>query len=104
TAVEPNADRVTVGPRSALTRRCVTTGPLHPVDLDADALVHGSPYQVEARIRHAQAAQPATLTVDADLVGHVVFDEPVFAPAPGQALVAYRGEAVLAGAPIVRSS
>jgi tRNA-specific 2-thiouridylase len=104
TAVDPRRDVVTVGPRASVQRRTVVTEPLHGVEWDVDALRERSPMRVAARIRHAHDPQPATLAVDAEGRGVVVFDEPVFAPAPGQALVAYAGEAVLCGAPIQSSS
>jgi tRNA-specific 2-thiouridylase len=100
TAVEPALDRVTVGPRASALRRVVTTLPLHPVDCDFADLRAGSPFRVDVRVRHAHEPQPATLHVGADARGRVVFDDCVFAPAPGQALVAYVGDAVLCGAPI----
>ena len=52
-----------------------------------------------ARIRHASRPRPARLEVAAGDAARVevVFDEPAFAPAPGQALVAYVGDAVLCG-------
>lgn len=102
--VRPADDVVVVGPRATLDRRVVWTGPLHWVDVEPADGAARSPWRVEVRIRHAAAPVAATLDVAADGTGRVVFDEPVFAPAPGQALVAYVGDAVLAGAPIVRSA
>lgn len=104
TDVRPDDDRVVVGPREALLRRFVTTAPLHWVDLDAAEGARRATFRVEVRIRHAAPPVPARLEVAPDGGGLVTFDAPVFAPAPGQALVAYDGEAVLAGAPIVSSA
>lgn len=100
-AVEPGSNRVRVAPRAALLRRSVRFGPIHAVDLDSPQGAAGGPYRVEARIRHAMAPVPGELTWGTDGTGAVRFDEPVFAPAPGQALVAYRGDAVLCGGPIL---
>jgi tRNA-specific 2-thiouridylase len=102
--VRPADDLIVVGPREALLRRVVWTGPLHWVDVEPADGVTRAPWRVEVRIRHAAPPVPATLDVAADGTGRVTFDAPVFAPAPGQALVAYVGDAVLAGAPIVRSA
>lgn len=102
--VDPAADRLVVGPRSALLRTSVRTMPLHWVDVEEAAGRAAGPCRVLARLRHAAPPTPATLTVRADGGAEVAFDEPVFAPAPGQALVAYVGDAVLAGAPIQSSA
>ena len=66
-------------------------------------------FDVEARIRHGQPPSRATLRVAEPGEGTparavVEFGEPVFAPAPGQALVAYRGDAVLCGGTIVETA
>jgi len=99
--VRPGRDEVVVGPRDALLRRRVRTSILHWVDVDEATGRAAGPWRVDVRIRHAAAPQAATLTVAPDGAGVVDFDAPVFAPAPGQALVAYVGDAVLAGAPIL---
>ncbi len=99
--VEPDANRVRVAPRAALLRTEVRFGPVHAVDVDPSQGPGGGPYRVEVRIRHAMAPVAGTLDWGEDGTGTVRFEEPVFAPAPGQALVAYRGEAVLCGGPIL---
>lgn len=61
----------------------------------------GVSFRVEARIRHASRPQPARLAVEGEgRAVRVRFEAPVFAPAPGQALVAYAGDAVLCGGTI----
>ncbi len=56
------------------------------------------PLRVEAQIRYRAPAQPAELRPDADgRHAEIRFDEPVRAPATGQGLVAYQGQAVLGG-------
>ncbi|MCC7138295.1 MAG: tRNA 2-thiouridine(34) synthase MnmA [Planctomycetes bacterium] len=104
TAVDPARDRVEVGPRAACLRRTVETAPLHWVGVAPEEGRRRSPWRVTVRIRHAHEPEPATLCVDERGGGVVRFDAPVFAPAPGQALVAYDGDDVLAGAPIERSA
>jgi len=102
-SIDTTTNVVVAGPRRDLLRRTVRTERLHFVDVDPSRDSTAEPFRVHVRIRHAMAPVPATLYVEADRTGRVVFDEAVFAPAPGQALVAYRGDAVLAGAPIASS-
>lgn len=54
------------------------------------------PCRCQAKIRYAHRAQPATVTIDKDLV-QIVFDEPQRAITPGQTVVLYDGEIVLGG-------
>jgi tRNA-specific 2-thiouridylase len=103
TRVDVAAGRVHVGPREALERRRVRFGPVHWVDLDPVREPLPSEARVEARLRHAQAPAPGVLAAAPDGTASVEFDAPAFAPAPGQALVAYRGDAVLCGGPILSS-
>jgi tRNA-specific 2-thiouridylase len=101
-AVDPATDRVVVGRREDLLRAEVVVGSVRFVGVEAPP--PGTRVRVEARIRHGQAPSPATLVVGASAGAVVSFDEPVFAPAPGQVLVAYDGEAVLCGGTIEASS
>jgi tRNA-specific 2-thiouridylase len=94
-ATDPAARRVVVG---------------EPDDLLADGLVaHGvhrlAPFsggRVTARIRHRGAPVPATATLEGATL-RVAFDRPQRAVAPGQSVVLYAGEAVVAGAVIRRA-
>jgi tRNA-specific 2-thiouridylase len=95
TDVDPAAGRVTVGDRAACLRDRVVVGDANWIDEPAAPAGEERTFRVEARIRHAAAPLPATLLDRGDGVLEVVFDEPAFAPAPGQLLVAYRGDAVL---------
>jgi tRNA-specific 2-thiouridylase len=96
TDVDPAADRVTLGPREACLRGRVELADLNWIDEAAPPRDEDRAFRVEARIRHLQAPLAATLFARGGAPCEVVFDEPAFAPAPGQLLVAYRGEAVLA--------
>lgn len=58
-----------------------------------------APLRVTAKIRYAHKPQPATAVVE-DGVLKVTFDEPQRAITPGQAVVLYEGDAVVAGAKI----
>ena len=99
TGVEPEAGRVTIGSREDLLGRTVDFDDVNWIDAP-DAASAGLPRRVAARIRHAGA--PTAGTLQATNIGslQVQFDEPVFAPAPGQALVAYVDDAVLCGGTI----
>lgn len=101
--VDVARNTVEVAPRSALLRSVVHTAKLHWTDVDPARDSTLEPFRVTVRIRHAMPPAAAWLFVEGGDVGRVEFDEPVFAPAPGQALVAYRDDAVLCGAPIVGS-
>ena len=99
TGVDPAAGRVSMGDRADLLHHIVPFDDVHWVDVPgADAA--DLPQRITARIRHAGPPAAGMLQKDADRVA-VVFDAPVFAPAPGQALVAYDGDAVLCGGTIV---
>ncbi len=98
--VDTATNVVVAAPRREILRRVVTTEPLHFVDLDPARDSTSEPFRVTVRIRHAMAPVPAVLHVGVGGRARVEFDEPIFAPAPGQALVAYRDDAVFAGAPI----
>ena len=58
---------------------------------------------VEARIRHTGRLERGRLVARGGGRFHVHFVEPVFAPTPGQALVAYVGEAVLCGGTMTKA-
>ena len=55
------------------------------------------PVAAEVRLRHSRAAVPAVLTPLAGGGVEAVFSAPQRSPAPGQSLVAYRGDVVLGG-------
>jgi tRNA-specific 2-thiouridylase len=60
------------------------------------------PIEVTAKVRYGAPDEPALLQADGEFVT-VTFARPVRAAAPGQGLVAYRGDTVLGGGTIVRS-
>jgi tRNA-specific 2-thiouridylase len=95
TAVDVPRGRVHVAPHDRLLRRLATVERANWIDVPPPAA--GASFAVEARVRHAARLHAATLRATGPDTAEVVFDDPVFAPAPGQALVAYRGDAVLCG-------
>lgn len=92
-ALEPDSGRVVVGSREALLSREVR---LERVN----RLVPEPSGRVLARIRSRHVEQPATLALDGNGCGRLLFDEPVWGAAPGQSAVffdAERPELVLGG-------
>lgn len=59
-------------------------------------------FRCAARIRYRHTEQPATVTLQEDGSVRVLFDEPQRAVTPGQTLVLYDGDTVLAGGTIVK--
>jgi tRNA-specific 2-thiouridylase len=98
--VEPAGGRVEVAGRRALERDVIEVRDVNWIDVAPPA--PGATFVVEAQVRHAAPATSARLQVGASGGVRVTFDAPVFAPAPGQALVAWVGEAVLCGGTIER--
>jgi tRNA-uridine 2-sulfurtransferase len=102
--LEPESRRVVVGPAAALLGRSVPLaevnwlGPRLP---GGEAAVADLPVQV--KLRSAQPAVPARLTLDGHGTGEAVLDSPVAGIAPGQACVFYDGDRVLGGGWIRRS-
>ncbi len=97
--LEPAARRVVVGPRAALARTRLTVARINWLG-DGDLEV--SERRIEAKIRSTGSAVAATLRGLPDDSAEVVFDQPEFGVAPGQACVFYDGERVLGGGWIVR--
>jgi len=92
-AIDADAARVTVGPRTALERLTLTasrvnwTSGIEPADWQ----------RVAGQIRHRHAAAPArTRALDGGRA-ELIFDEPQTAVTPGQAVVFYDGEEVIGG-------
>ncbi len=99
--VDPGSATVRIAPREALERRTVAISGANWVEVAEPGA--GARFEVAARIRHASVPAPATLEALGSGAARVRFEAPVFAPAPGQALVAYAGEAVLAGGVLERA-
>ncbi len=100
TALDTVANRVRLGPRTALLFRTVLVEDANWVEPEPPV---GEVRRVEARVRHAQPPTSGTLVNEGGGRARVAFDEPVFAPAPGQILVAYEGDVVLCGGTIAGS-
>jgi tRNA-specific 2-thiouridylase len=96
--IRPEQRRVVIGPRSEAER--------HRLELaECNWLVEigGAPRRALVRVRARHEAAAAVVTAGTDGTAAVEFDEPVLAPAPGQAAVVYEGDRVLGGGWIVRT-
>lgn len=101
--VRASDGQVTVAARQELMRQYVGVVDVNWIETDAPP--EGTSVRIEARIRHASSAKPAALRVLAGGAVEVRFDEPVFAPARGQALVAYvEDQVVLCGGRILTAT
>jgi tRNA-specific 2-thiouridylase len=89
--IEPESRRVVLGDREELGRRELTAA-------DCNWLVDESdlPVRCDVQIRYNAAAAPAAVAWDGARLS-VLFDEPQFGVAPGQAAVVYDGDRVLGG-------
>jgi len=100
TAIDPEANTITVGTVDDLLRPALVASELNFISIpELDR-----PLVVTVKIRYRAPAVPATIYPGpgADEVT-VVFDEPVRAITPGQAVVFYQGDVVVGGGVIVRS-
>jgi tRNA-uridine 2-sulfurtransferase len=91
--IDPDAGKVTVGPRSALERTRLTASGVNWIAIDTPT----APVRVTAQIRHRH--NPAAGVVGALPEGRaeLIFDDPQAAITPGQAVVFYDGDAVVGG-------
>ena len=94
--IDPDANRVTVGPEEALH---VTKIKAKPARIQVPLSVWPKRVAVQIRARHR--AQPATWELDDDGAILFKFEDSVTAVAPGQAAVAYDGDVLLGGGMIL---
>ncbi len=96
--LEPEARRVVVGPREALSVAEIDLQEVNWLDKSSGA----EPQPVAVKIRSTMAPVPASLRMGYDGTATVAFESPQFGVAPGQACVVYRGDRVLGGGWIAR--
>jgi tRNA-specific 2-thiouridylase len=98
--IDPGANTITLGRRADLETRRIEVGDVKFVagPPPADA-VDG--FRAEVQIRHRGGVVPATIRQSNEGRWIVETDGPVWAAAPGQAVVFYRGEVVMGGGRIV---
>lgn len=61
-----------------------------------------APFRASVRVRHTKWENPPCTVIPEGETVHIICDEPVRAPAPGQAAVLYDGERLLGGGTILR--
>ena len=96
---DPARNAVILGDEGALYRSTVWVENFHWVSLPPQ----GGQVEVTAKTRYSQTECPAVLCPEADGTVRAEFVRPQRAPAPGQSLVAYQGEAVVGGGIICRT-
>ncbi|MBW3600299.1 MAG: tRNA 2-thiouridine(34) synthase MnmA [Planctomycetes bacterium] len=90
--IEPETRRVVIGPKEELGRKELTA---RRTNWLVDPL--SEPFRCAAQIRYNSTAEPATAEALPGDRLRVVFDEPRYGIAPGQAVVCYEGPRVLGG-------
>jgi len=91
TRIDAASNTIFVGPREAVMKREVMVG-------DLNWLAPGSgEFRARVKIRSTMEAAPAIVSFAGENAVRVEFDEPQFAPAPGQSAVFYEGDAVIGG-------
>ena len=92
--IDPSSNTVTLGDKDALHRRGLVAS---QINILSSRVQLGRPMPCTAKIRYNHAPQPATLTVLGNDQLEVHFDTPQTAITPGQAVVCYDRDIVLAG-------
>ncbi len=92
---------VLVGPKSALAKGAVRLREVNWLGASGET---GSDLGIEVKLRSTGAPAPARLTLLGWGKAGIVFDQPQFGVAPGQACVFYRGSQVLGGGWITREA
>ena len=90
--IDPETNRVVIGKKDKLARTGLVTG-----EVNWHATAKTEPFSCLAQIRYNSAAHSATAVPLEDGSMRVEFDDPCHGVAPGQAVVCYDGDRVLAG-------
>ena len=93
TGIDIEKNRVVVGPRGEVMKNVLTADGMNWIAIDSP----GKPIRVVARIRYNHKKAKALVTRTGEDSVRVDFDEPQFAPTPGQAVVFYKRDVVLGG-------
>jgi len=93
TGTDAKRNRVIVGHREDVMRREVTAHSFNWIGGMPDKEV----FRCDGMIRYNQKAAPGTAYIESPGTVRMVFDEPRFAPAPGQILALYDADRVLGG-------
>ena len=105
--IDPAQNIIYIGPREAAMSRAFKVEEINWLasEIDAGTRRHGDTglsFRATVKIRSTMKDEPATITTVDYAVGEVLYDEPQWAPAPGQSAVFYDGDTVLGGG-IIRS-
>ncbi len=98
--IDPTQNRVTIGDRALLERTGLVA---HQINILSSRPREAGTMKCTAKIRYNHSPQPATLKITGPDELEVRFDTPQPAITPGQAVVAYDGDIVLAGGWIDRA-
>jgi tRNA-specific 2-thiouridylase len=113
--IDTKSNTIYAGPREAAQKQKIFVEDINWIIPIITPLVRddndGLNFRASVKVRSTMQDQPATLYLGAmskeqgarDLVVHVVFDEPQWAPAPGQSAVFYNGDTVIGGGLIKKS-
>lgn len=93
TKIDTDSNRITLGRHDDL---YTTTVRAQQVRIRDKQWLTSSP-GVQARIRYRSAAAPATVAAEQDESVTLRFEQPVWAPTPGQSLVLYKDELLIGG-------
>ena len=99
-SIDANKNRVTAGSSEELLSSEFTAAGVNWIAFDDPT----EPVRADVRVRYRHTAAPATITPLKDVRARIIFDEPQRAITPGQATVFYRGDEVVGGGWIVKSS
>ncbi len=100
TGIEPATNAITIGRDEDLLHRELTAGDVNCMSISEIR----SGLRVEAAIRYKDTPSPATVEVLGEGRIRLVFDQPKRAITPGQSVVMYQGERLVAGAVIEHTS
>jgi tRNA-specific 2-thiouridylase len=98
-SVDPVTNRITIAPRAALDVRKITLVATATPEGELEA---GAELRGMARIRHRGALARGTVTGMGGGAASLALEDPLWAPSPGQTVVLYDGETLIAGARIAR--
>lgn len=97
TAMDAATNTVYLGERHEVMRREFTVGDIIWLTSENEARCAGQPFNAHVKMRSTMKAEPATVEPIEGGRAIVRYDEPEFAPAPGQSAVFYHGARVLGG-------
>ncbi len=98
--IDPSKNAIYVGPREAAMVKEFDVFDINWLVSVTDSPIHrftNSCFRVTVKVRSMMNDEPASIRVLDDNKAKIVYDEPQWAPAPGQSAVFYDGDAVMGG-------